>query len=389
MKEDKIKCPICGTKNDIGADSCKLCKTHLSKKEDGSLKVKSPKTKGKTITIVDIEDPLTRKKLEELTLIPGVSRKKALLLYESGIHSIEEFLQKAFHGEKLSINYSRTVANKLLIRSLKKGSSKIEIPCPSCNAANPANSEKCHVCNFDIKKDMESISLPDLSGKLSSSVKELLTSLNESDDFEALPEELKSQFAAAIESDDIDFDMEKPEELDSMGINLDEVEEAVKETELPPPEVPAEAEMPEIVESAEEKPMADAEEQQNVTELTLKTEDDDKDTPKKEIVPVKETKSSDKQEKIRKVLTDKMVQWRKAGYDVGGLEGYLEDVEGFKIKAKEVLSQGKVVKGKYQKQLEMWREKGFDVSELEPLLETDIDAFMDLAKDILKKQKKK
>jgi hypothetical protein len=115
MTENQIKCPICGKLNEHTANSCKMCKTHLSKSDKGSLSVKSPKSRGKTITIVDIEDPITRKKLEELTLIPGVNRKKALLLYQSGIHSMDEFLQKAFHGERMSANYSRTVANKLLV----------------------------------------------------------------------------------------------------------------------------------------------------------------------------------------------------------------------------------------------------------------------------------
>jgi hypothetical protein len=83
-----------------------------------------------------------------------------------------------------------------------------------------------------------------------------------------------------------------------------------------------------------------------------------------------------------------MVQWRKAGYDVAPLEDYLENIEGFKLKAKEVLSQGKTVKAKCLNQLDMWRKKGFDVSELEPLIETDLDAFAEKAKEVLKKQKK-
>ena len=385
MKEESIKCPICGTKNDTGAESCKLCKTHLSKKDDGTLKVKSPKSKGKTITIVDIEDPLTRKRLEELTLIPGVSRKKALLLYQSGIHSMEEFLQTAFHGEKLSVNYSRTVANKLLIKSLKKKNTKIDIPCPSCNAPNPMNSERCNVCNFDIKKEMDSVNLPTISGKLSESVSNILTSLSESEDFEALPEDMKAQFAAAVESDEVDFEMSKPKELDALGIELDEASAPTEEVSVPSePEI---SKTPAIVSTDEEAVPVPQKSESQPSKGVEQPARKDAELPEKKALPG-ETKDS-KKEKIRKVLTEKMVQWRKSGYDVAGLDAYLEDVEGFKAKAKEVLGQGKVVKNRYIKQLEMWREKGFDVTELEPLLETDVDAFADKAKEVLKKQKKK
>lgn len=396
MSENKIKCPICGKMNEPDAESCKMCKTLLSKKVNGPISVKTPKSKGKTITIIDIEDPLTRKKLEELTLIPGVSRKKALLLYQSGIHSMDDFLQKAFHGERMSANYSRTVANKLLVKSLKKQKAKTDIPCPSCNAPNPVDADKCNVCNFEIKKEMESVNLSKISDKLSESVTDILASLSKSEDFEALPEDMKSQMAALVDSEDIDFEMDKPKEIDTLGIDIDTVEEPEPKTEDAGTDKPEDADsQPKL------KDDAPAEEPKQVTASIDTSQEKDetieqKSQPKTQSSeenltpqPTVQTKASGKQEKVRKVLTEKMVQWRKSGYDVSGLDQYLEDVEGFKVKAKEILGNGKTIKTKYAKQLEMWKEKGFDISELEPLLETDIDAFMDLAKDVLKKQKKK
>lgn len=408
MTENKIKCPICGKLNEPAAESCKMCKTLLSKKENEPLKVKSPNSKGKTLTIVDIEDPLTRKKLEELTLIPGVTRKKALLLYQSGIHNMDDFLQKAFHGERMSANYSRTVANKLLVKSLKNKKIKTDIPCPSCNAPNPVDAEKCHVCNFDIKKEMDSINLSKISDKLSESVSDILSSLNKSEDFEALPDKMKAEIAALVDSEDIDFEMDKPKEFDTLGIDIDKIEKEeplIENSEaLVADTGPAQ---PKVI---EEKPDTKSEippiDSLKITEKSIIEKSPPKEaiplenekSLSKEMAPIKQekttnvpesTKQSGKQEKIRKVLTEKMDQWRKSGYDVSGLDLFLEDVEGFKVKAKEILGNGKVVKAKYTKQLEMWKEKGFDVSELEPLLETDLDAFMDLAKDVLKKQKKK
>jgi len=393
-----------------------MCRTVLTRKEDGSVKVKTPKSRGKTITIVDIEDPLTRKKLEELTLIPGVNRKKALLLYQSGIHSIEEFLQKAYHGERFSENYSRTVANKLLVQSLKNKKKKADIPCPSCKAPNPPEADKCKVCNFEIKKEMESINMASLSGKLSESVTELLAKLDESDDFKALPDEMKAQLATIVESEDVEFDMEKPKVMDSMGIDLDKIEaevpaKQVQEKETPDPEQKRD-DMSEPEGDAAEPDGNEsdkAEEPGKEVPATFKTKLEEAIAPKTEMAsvanasagkspvqdkepqkdPEPSPKPDAKKEKVRRILTEKLEKWRKAGYDTAGLEAYLEDVEGFKAKAKEVLAAGKVIRNKYRNQLDMWKEKGFDISELEPLLDTDLDAFAEKAKEILKKQKKK
>ncbi len=411
MNKDYLKCPICGTKNESTAENCKMCKTLLTKKEDGTLKVKSPKSRGKTITIIDIEDPLTRKKLEELTLIPGVNRKKALLLYESGIHSMEEFLQKAFHGERLSENYSRTVANKLLVQSLKNKKKKQEIYCPSCKAPNPPDTEKCNVCNFNIREEMESINMASLSDKLSESVTELLAKLSESDDFKALPEDMKAQLATIVESDEVDFDMGKPKGLNVLGIDLEKIddenkktaEESEDTTQIPDkreiPEHSQEEEKPETLNTGDVPKLVqkDAEiPKQETSDFNTKLSQaiSSESTPKPEPTPSvnigpKESNIEAKKEKVRKILTEKMDKWRKSGYDVSGLQEHLEDVEGFKSKAKEILAAGKVIKNKYRNQLDTWREKGFDVSELEPLLDTDLDAFAEKAKDILKKQKKK
>ena len=459
MSEEKIKCPICGTANDESSENCKMCKTLLSKKEDGSLKVASPKKSGQTFNMIDIEDPITRKRLEELTLIPGVDRKKALFLYRSGIHSMEEFLQKAFHGERYSDNYARTVSNKLLMQSLKGEDEEQELLCPSCQAPNPINASKCKVCNFEIEKEMAAIDL----GNVSESFSEILDELDDDADFDALPEELKAQFASVIDSDDVDYDMEAPEDLDNLGIDLDKIDE--EEEEVPEPtevdsveadeeddptpeeeEVAPEEEAPAEETSTDDSPVEDVSMEEGSIEdvsteegsiedvsteegsVENEPEPEDVEEPEPEEIPeeatstevdsveaeeeiaepepveeveetsteeeviseekIPEKKLSAKEEKVRKVLSGKVDQWRKAGYDIEGLDDYYTDVEGFKVEAKKVLENGKVIQKKYEKQMEMWREKGFDVSELEPLLKSDLDAFQDKVKEVLKKQKK-
>ncbi len=201
-KPEAVKCPICGTVNKSDAEQCILCMTRLAHDEEGDLRVSSPKPSGDVYALIDIEDPATRKTLEELTIIPGVDRRRAVYLYKSGIMDVEEFLQKAFHGERFSENFARTVANKLLLQSLKKDGGAEEIPdliCPSCDAANPVDTERCKVCSFEIEKEMAAVNLSDLKDQLSDTIKDVFEELAKNEDFEALPEEMKTQFALALE----------------------------------------------------------------------------------------------------------------------------------------------------------------------------------------------
>ena len=257
-----------------------MCKTLLSKKEDGSLKVSSPKTSGQNFNMIDIDDPITRKKLEELTLIPGVTRKKALFLYRSGIHSMEEFLQKAFHGERYSDNYARTVSNKLLMQSLKGKEEEQELLCPSCQAPNPIDANKCKVCNFEIEKEMAAVDLGNVSDKLSESVTEILDELDDDADFDALPDELKAQFASVIDSDDVDYDMEAPD-LDNLGIDLDKIDEETSEAEEEP-ETTEESETEEDAPEEEPEPEPAKATDETVDEITEEMADGPKIEPQSE-----------------------------------------------------------------------------------------------------------
>lgn len=426
----KLKCPICGTMNEPTSTDCMLCRTQLAKQDSGKVKVEAPKKGGEVFNIIDIEDPETRKRLDELTLIPGITKIKALYLYKSGITSMEEFLEKAFKGERFSKNFSRTLANKLLVSSIRGGKTSPEtakILCPSCNAENMPEEMKCKVCGFDMEGDMAKIDMEDFSGKLSGSVNEVLGDLVQNEDFSALPDEMKATVAQILDGEDIDFDAKMPENIESLGLKKEDLEEdagkaqeaqkPAPEEKKPEPEKPRESPKPDIqkpIPKAEEMPGPEPEKPAESPKpakqkAAPKAEEKPKPAPKKAAeapkpeIPAKATapapqpaaqtavaaeKMAAQKEKIKNTLKTKLDEWRKAGYDVSGLEDFLDNVEVFKAKAKVILKMGKVIKEQYAKQLEAWREKGFDVSELEPLLATDIDAFKEKAADILKKQKK-
>jgi hypothetical protein len=425
----RLKCPICGTLNDPTRTECMLCRTQLARQDSGKVKVEAPKKGGEVFNVIDIEDPLTRKNLEELTLIPGITKIKALYLYKSGITSMEEFLEKAFKGERFSKNFSRTLANKLLVSSIRGGKTSPEtakILCPSCNAENMPDVQKCKVCGFDMEKDMDGIDMADMSSKLSGSVDEVLGELVQNEDFSALPEEMKATVAMILDGEEIDFDARMPENIESLGLKKEDLDEvagraqelhkSAPEEKKPEPEKPKESPKPDIqkpIPKAEEMPGQEPEKPAESPKpakqkAVPKAEEKPKPAPKKAAeapkpeIPAKAApapqpaaqtavaaeKMAAQKEKIRNTLKTKLDEWRKAGYDVSGLEDFLDNVEVFKAKAKVVLKMGKVIKEQYAKQLEAWREKGFDVSELEPLLATDIDAFKEKAADILKRQKK-
>jgi hypothetical protein len=279
---------------------------------------------------------------------------------------------------------------------MKGKKKKAEILCPSCDAPNPIEAERCKVCSFDIKADMDAISISSLAGQMDEAVSGIMADLSKSEEFDALPEEMKRELAIAAGTEDVDIDMAKPDSVDSLGIDLDKVEEE-RAQEKSVPETHVEESKPEPEKS--QGPIVEAE------PASLKAEPAPPEpAPPKAADRANEATNNEgqkstadqpasargdpKKEKVRKVLTEKLTQWRKAGYDVAPLEDQLEDVEAFKAKAKEVLAQGKVIKNRCAKQLDMWREKGFDVSELEPLLETDVPEFMEKAKEVLKRQKK-
>jgi hypothetical protein len=562
----EIKCPICGTKNEPDAGECKMCRTSLTPTEEGKINITMPRVPGDIITMVDIEDPGTRKTLEELALIPGVSRIKAIYLYQSGITSIEEYVEKAFHGERRSDNFTRMVTNKILMSSVKGKEKKETVPCPSCKAPNSPNSKKCKVCGFEIALEMATLNMEEVEKKLSCTAEEVFGELLDSKSFSALPEDLKAQVALILDSDDFEDVDVMPEAFKRLGVDSETLEigelppaleqepekepeepkkheklgkepEGVEKSEEPeekkgpkPEKKPKKAELdaekeegPEAEPPAEEKspepetvrkvpeaePAVEAEAPEEPiepgivpetpepeseapeepvpveTEPTPETtepeapeepdpeepeipaaepdvpeqketqaaepevpeepedeadedEDDDEEAtfsfeqeapkpasgepakPEKTPGPVEDEpapetpeaaesaakpeskpaqpdkaaaseaaakKMTEQKEKIRKALAIKVEEWQKAGYDTSGLEKYLDNVKEFKEQAKLALKKGKVVKKQYQEQLEAWREKGFDVSELEPLLETDILAFKEKAKDVLKSQK--
>ena len=276
---------------------------------------------------------------------------------------------------------------------------------------------------------MNAIDINNISEELSDSVNEMMDDLGEDADFDALPDELKAQFASVLDSDDIDYEMEEPLDLEALGLDLDKIDEINNESadstspseQEPlngketggvtiPPETIEESEKPieepEIIEantpepdeaaiakSDEPEPVVEqaTEEVSEEPEITATTAEDDSSANGVSLEVAEATtgkKLSAKEEKIYRVLGGKVEQWRKAGYDIDGLDQYYTDIEMFKVKAKEALKKGKVIRQRYEKQVEMWREKGFDVSELEPLLDKDLDAFQEKAKEVLKKQKK-
>ncbi|MCK4757091.1 MAG: hypothetical protein KAS67_01425 [Thermoplasmata archaeon] len=299
---EDIKCPICGKLNPAGSDKCSVCWTNLSvDAETKELTVASPKFQ-EIYEMIDLDDPMTRKRLEELTMIPGVTKRKALYLYKSGITNLEEFVEKAFHGERRGENFSRMVANKIIVGSMRESNEEAStVTCPSCDSETDADSEACRVCGANL----ETIDMVEVSQTLGEVANTYLEELSEDEDFAALPEDMRRQMASVLESDSDNVgDISGAVEM--LGDEFKELDLMESQTDAAPESGPNEAD-------------ADGE-----------TADEEK--PKKKVSP----------DKKREVLVRKIQGWYEAGYDISGLYELIDgDLETFKTAAKEMIMKGK------------------------------------------------
>ncbi|MFH0816547.1 MAG: hypothetical protein V1934_07015 [Methanobacteriota archaeon] len=395
-------CKICGTPIPHGQDKCPLCGTEFSRSEGGKVKTKvSTEKKAAEKLDIDISDPEVRRVLEELTLIPGISRRGALILYKQGIRTVSDFIKKAMPGEAMSERYAQVIANRLAIDSAK-GTGQVaerKVPCPSCRSPNKAASKKCGVCGAQISTVRKNVDLEQIQGRVNETIKEVLGDFAESEDFGALPSDMKEEIAAVLSSE--------------REITEEEVKDVAKTlTSLP-------EDMTQIVD-----------------DIALGEDDfgegkgEEDGGGEGESSPVEK---SSRQLKKKQILMARLERWKKMGYDVSELEPLVDgDFETFKTKAKDILSSklnkaaakgtakppsekagdskkqappasqktdgGKAPgkrgatpeeRAKFLRQIGVWKERGFDVAGLAELLETDMAEFKKRSMAMLKAQMSK
>ncbi len=324
--EQKIKCPICGNINPSDSEKCSICWTKLSMDaETNELTVSSPKEQGEVFTMIDLDDPMTRKRLEELTMIPGVSKRKALYLYRSGITNLEEFVEKAFHGDRRGANFSRMVANKIIVSSMTgKEKEDAKITCPHCDSETGADSETCCVCG----KPLGVIDMEEVSETLGVVASSYLEELSENEDFAALPEDMRMQMAAVLESDS-DTAVDIREAVESLGGEFKELD-IVEGSEPGTPDGPSDVKVDEITSESVQKSAQAAVESAEIPPETTSV-----------IGDIPEKKKPSTSDKKRAILVKKIKEWYEAGYDVSGLYELIDgDLGTFKEAAKAMIKKG-------------------------------------------------
>jgi len=375
-------CKVCGSAIPYDQTKCPLCGTDYERKE-GKVRAKVSLEKRAAETLeIDISDPKVRQVLEELTLIPGVSRKGALILYKKGVRSTAEFIKKAMPGEARGDNYSRIMANRLAIDSAKSGKKTKEkrIHCPACRSPNKMGAAKCGVCGAQLAAEADSVDVSAMREKLAETVKEYFGEFAESEEFSALPGDMKAEIATVIGSESEMTEAEAKRIASTLTSLPQEMAEAFDEMVL-----------------EEDSEGAEDESKGGKAEDSKVPADKDKRKLKK-----------------REILVARMEKWRKMGFDVSELEPLVDgEFEAFKAKAKEILSTKKMAraekkgeppkqpskstgraatpeeKAKFLKQIQAWSEKGFDVEGLAELLDTDMDEFKARSMKMLKSQMKK
>ncbi|MBI5000168.1 MAG: zinc ribbon domain-containing protein [Euryarchaeota archaeon] len=374
----KMRCPVCGTQNEEEATSCVKCRTSLSKKGK-RIEVSAPKEEKVAEKLnIDIGDPATLRVLEELMMIPGMTRAGAVVLYKNGVRGVEDFVSKAMSGDRKAGSMGRVIANKIILSQVKKGGKRERlVKCPSCNSPVKASLKKCGVCGAEVDVDIAAVDLAKAGERLSEAVKETLGDFSADQDFASLPDDMKAQIISALSSDE----------------EISEAEaKRLAETVLNLPE--------------EFSGLVD-----DITGMGLDTPD-----------APKAAKRDQQKEKRTKIIMARLGKWRSMGYDVSELEPLAQgDFEVFKTKAKEILakqkpkvpsdapsdptkapaeprpfaprpgqaSAGEEMRARFRQQIGVWKEKGFNVEGLEEALDRDVEEFKRLSVAMLKASKEK
>lgn len=377
-------CKVCGNHIPLGDSKCPLCGTEFVQKEGKTRARVSVERKAAETLDVDISDPKVRAALEELTLIPGVKRGMALVLYSQGVRSASDLIKKAMPGEVRGDSYARILANKLAIDAAKKGKKARErmIPCPSCRSPSKVTMKSCGVCGAALS--VEDVDLSEVKGRLEETVREYLGEFADTEEFTALPRDMKVEIAAVLSS---------KQEM-------------------------SEAEVKRVASTLTSLPQEMAE---MFDEMAMEEE------------PGEGATGDRRKLKKREILRARLDKWRKMGYDVAELESLVDgDFDTFKNRAKEILSSKLKKAGakpkeveerappaaeelaakpskpkpqegeappprpataaereKFSKQIESWRSKGFDVEGLRELLESDMEEFKRRSMAMLKRQMSK
>ena len=390
---ETIKCPICGTSNPAETEKCSLCMTQLAvDPESKKISVIQPKDSGDVYSMIDLEDSQTRKELEQLTLIPGVTKRKALYLYRSGITSLEDFVEKAFHGDRHDKKFARIVTNKFILEDMKKGRGQAEedeetVTCTSCGSATVVEGGNCKICGHEVEKEIESIEIADVSETLSGAVEEIFGELGEDDDFAMMSDEMKLQVASILDSDELDSD-DISTVVDSLGDEFKEIGIIEEKPEEPAgsdePEDDGQEETPKEDASAGEiKPAEDASEGDDKPSEDTSARDDNlaEEASVGEDIPV-EASAGD----------DKPVE---ATQDETPVETTSEPPKGAEEKKEEEpapeqpKSKAERKKDILLRKIKEWYNKGYDVSGLYPLIDGDMEIFKDAVRDMLKSGKRK
>ncbi|MEW5936940.1 MAG: hypothetical protein AB1665_03860 [Candidatus Thermoplasmatota archaeon] len=339
-------CPVCGQGNPEGALSCSRCKTVFVAKGAVSAPPSLPVEEVK----VDVSDPETKKALEELTMIPGISRAGALALYKRGIRSIEEFTTCVFGGDEKGERTGRMIANRLILAHAKmRGERARLVRCPACGSPVPATEKECGVCGSAVLATVTQEDAMKIGMRVSEALEEMLGEVAGDPEIAALPDEMKAQIAAVLASDAEVSD----DDARAVAASIAELPEEFSEV------------LDDLV-GVEKAPQ----------------------TAQEEKVP------APKHERRRAILLQRIEKWRKMGFDVSELEPLVDgDFEVFKAKAKAVLSrapsptheqhQGSKEIEAYKRQIAAWRSKGFDVEGLEELLAKDVEEFKRRARELL------
>ena len=185
-----LKCPVCGTINNINSTSCSNCKTIFPEGILGSRSVKlnvdlkdKPKKK---LKIKKLKEPLkivkTREEIiADFMLVPGISYEDAKKAYNIGLRSLSELFYNVMSEKKISQSEYKCKILEDRIFFIKKGVNST-VTCPICKTVFPINYNTCRVCGANIEEDILKIKEESMLVDASHFIKKLSTEYEEGSD---------------------------------------------------------------------------------------------------------------------------------------------------------------------------------------------------------------
>lgn len=193
------RCPVCGHPSE-GA-ICERCNTIITW-EEATCPICGRMYPGQLAVCENCEDWLASDelqgddaKLKSLTMVAGLSKETARVLYEHGFHDFSDIVKLALPPMAVRIGLHKTIARRMMMSEYIDRDQKIENgKCPICHADFDPDTGMCKGCRYTPLPDWSGRWIEQRLAKVTGEVENLCSD----PDFLSMPESAKKQVLSEI-----------------------------------------------------------------------------------------------------------------------------------------------------------------------------------------------